>query len=274
MPWKLVDANYLRDEGLRGYLSASTNNVAVLDPWSGIESYKGDPFTNISKSMRILMDYPSQVRVLKGDLDIVMHQERYGPRRPREALVDKKQTAEFPSFCDAVRASQRGDPEAYTAILDRGAAAKELLSQRLNGAGAILASIKEQSEITDSELLRRLRRGAPATDSDTQALLDRVCLIAIAMAERYPTAKRLLSGVDLSWFWLFRFALVGHILERRWLAAGGFDTVPAGKVANDLVDITHAANATYLDGFLTNDKKPQGIYTEAVSFLAGLKPTA
>jgi hypothetical protein len=63
---KVVDTNFLQDEALRLYLSASVDNYAVLTDYAAMEAYKGDTLTWIYDRMDILAQYPKQVLVLKG----------------------------------------------------------------------------------------------------------------------------------------------------------------------------------------------------------------
>jgi hypothetical protein len=39
---KIVDSNFLQSDALRAYLSASTDNYAVLTDFAAMEAYKGD----------------------------------------------------------------------------------------------------------------------------------------------------------------------------------------------------------------------------------------
>jgi hypothetical protein len=53
----VVDSNYLQSQALRDYLSASTDNYAVLTDYAAMEAFKGDPQV-IYRSMEILAERP------------------------------------------------------------------------------------------------------------------------------------------------------------------------------------------------------------------------
>ena len=62
---------------------------------------------------------------------------------------------------------------------------------------------------------------------------------------------------------VFRYALAAYLLALRRISDGGIDSLPTTTLANDLVDVTHVAYATYFDGVLSAHGKLNELYEEA-----------
>jgi hypothetical protein len=104
---KVVDTNFLQTEALRAYLAASTDNYVVLTEFAAMESYKQGALDALSDQMGVLVQFPTQVIVLKGTLDVCSLSGRDAVTWER--MIDETQTGEFPVFCQHLLAAKRGD---------------------------------------------------------------------------------------------------------------------------------------------------------------------
>lgn len=93
---KVVDTNFLQTEALRAYLSASTEDYAVLTEFAAMEAYKQDALDAINNRMEILVQFPTQVIVLKGTLDVCALSGRHAVAEER--ILTKHEHANSRNF--------------------------------------------------------------------------------------------------------------------------------------------------------------------------------
>ncbi len=262
---KVVDSNYLQADGLRDYLSKSTENYVVLTDYSAMEAYKGDTLTSIYKSMTILADYPTQVIVLK-DTQTVCGLKGRSSDLARQ-LIDERQTREFGLYCQRLSAAKRGDKMLQKQLLEFGLHANVQMDRMLADAQTMVGAFDEIAKTyTDSEL-KMIRNGSSYSDEIIKKLIDNVILVAAELFRFHPQTKEWPDVATLSNTFLFRSALCGYLLALEWIAVGGAQGASVQKVRNDMVDINFAAFATYFDGLLSADKKVTRIYQTAVLLL-------
>src|SRR5260370_39436282 len=96
----VVDSNYLTRPELAEFLAASPLHFVVLTEFASIEAYKGDTLRSIFPSMAVLQQFPKQVIVLKGSLLTSPLIDNVS--NPQRRLIDAAQTANFPTFCQAL----------------------------------------------------------------------------------------------------------------------------------------------------------------------------
>ena len=104
---KVVDTNFLQTNAVKVYLSASTDNYAVLTEFVAMEAYKQGAPESFNGRMDILVQFPAQVIVLKGTQDVCALSGRDAVAHER--MIDETQTREFPDFCQHLLAAKRGD---------------------------------------------------------------------------------------------------------------------------------------------------------------------
>ena len=61
------------------------------------------------------------------------------------------------------------------------------------------------------------------------------------------------------------------MLILKWLIDHGWETYPDEKMRNDAVDMFYVTFATYFDGVLSNDRKINSIYRQAIDFITFFK---
>lgn len=261
---KVIDANFLSDPKLLFYLKADPENKVVFCDHACMETYKGNVLENIKRSINIVSDYPGQVLVLKGTRDIAkitLHVYSL------DQLVDVDQTMNFENFCKAVSMAVKGDASLKDQVLHHQAAAKAHFRNVLLDSEKFKAGIKEMKNTFSSKQLKDLRTDA-ILDSETahKMVIDILALTAF-LCKEHPDISVLPSTEDVRGSYIFRYSVSGYLLALWWISKGGLDDVQLGKVHNDIVDIGHVAYATLFDGILTNDRKMEQIYQEAIYIL-------
>lgn len=263
---KIVDSNLLQSEQLRGYLSGSPENFAVLTDYAAMEAYKGDTLTSIYRSMAILSEYPAQVIVLHGTqhaCSLTGDGQGYWLR-----MIDDDQTQGFANYCRLLDQAQKGNLFLQRHLLELGREATAQMERMLGDAGKMSAALDGIAATYTPEELRQLRR---ANSPYTEALVDKtvrhIMTMAAMLIAEHPTGPSFPSANEAPDRFLFRIALCMFLLGLRWIAVGGAANVSVQRLRNDLVDINFAAFATYFDGLLTADDKLMSIYLEAKIWL-------
>jgi hypothetical protein len=263
---KIVDSNFLQRDDLRIYLSASTENFAVLTDYAAMEAYKGDTLVSIYRSMAILAEYPAQV--------IVLHGTQYacsltgdGPDYWRR-MIDRDQTCGFADYCLRLDRAQRGDATIQRELLELGREATVQMERVLIDARGMAGALDGIAATYTPEELRQLRRvNTPYSEALVDKTVRHVMMMAAMMLAEHPTAPSFPDAREVPDRFIFRIALCMLLLGLRWISVGGAANVSPERIRNDLVDINFAAFATYFDGLLTADDKLISIYLEAKIWL-------
>ena len=263
---KIVDSNFLQSEQLRGYLSASPDNFAVLTDYAAMEAYKDNTLISIYRSMAILAEYPRQVIVLHGTqhaCSLAGDGRAYWRR-----MIDDDQTQGFANYCLLLDRAQRGDAYVQHELLELGREATAQMERMLGDAQRMSAALDGIAATYTPEELRQLRRiNTPYTDALVGKTVRHVMAMAAMLIAEHPTAPSFPNANEAPDRFLFRIALCMFLLGLRWIAVGGAANVSAQRLRNDLVDINFAAFATYFEGLLTADDKLMSIYLEAQIWL-------
>jgi hypothetical protein len=69
---------------------------------------------------------------------------------------------------------------------------------------------------------------------------------------------------------VFRYILLNVCHCVRWIAEGGFESFPAEKVSNDVLDQQYVLTATCFQGVVSNDARVKHAYTDVIALL-GMK---
>jgi hypothetical protein len=91
--------------------------------------------------------------------------------------------------------------------------------------------------------------------------------VAAILFRDHPDVEGVPTADELPHSLVFRHALAVYLLALRWISDGGVSTASPTTLANDLVDVTHVAYATCLDGVLSADRKLNELYEDADWFL-------
>lgn len=260
----VVDSNYLQSDALRRYLQRSRENVVVFTDYAFMEATKGNTLASVYKSLAILMDFPSQVLVLKTTRDVCgLHGGSKGLQR---RLVDVPRTREFGIFCQALRNAQLGEPSMQKELLRLGQEATAHLHSMKDDAFAFM-----QTGLDAATMFTREEQAKLAEPGSTPAtLVPRLAQAAIWQCEvlfsNHPAVRRLPTRDELANTYIFRSALCHLFLVLRWAYNGGASPNP-DRLRNEMVDTHFAAYSTYFDGLLTNDRVAGAISRQARAVL-------
>lgn len=261
---KIIDANYLKDDALYKYLTASSNNYAVLTDYAAMEAYKGDKkntLESILNSMCILCQFPKQVIILKGTTNICALSKKSKGLIKR--FIDKGQTKGFTKYCNSLKDAEKGNKKLEQVILKLGADANEHMENILKDSKNIINSISEISKKYSKDELRIFRKREPYTIELARKIIKQIIIVSDLLHSNHP--KNLVSpnDTDLSNSFIFRFSLCMYLLTLDWISNGGAVGVKPERMRNDLVDMNYVAYATFFDGIMTNDNKATKIYYES-----------
>jgi hypothetical protein len=258
---KVVDTNFLQDEALRSYLSASIDNYAVLTDYAAMEAYKGDTLARIYDRMEILAQYPKQVLILRGTQDICGL--RGQAATSQDPLIDEIQTREFSEYCHHLLAAKRGDLSLQQQLLEHGCEATAHIDGMLLNMPTLSSGIDLVEKNYSPAELKILRRREEHTPQMRKRLVQNVLLLAGYLFKDHPGVTELPRGPEVRNTFIFRYALCGYVSILKRIADGGVGQTKPDKLRNDVIDVNFAAFATYFDGLLTADKRAGEIYAEA-----------
>ena len=262
----VVDSNYLESEDLRKYLASSRTNYLVLTDYAAMEAYKPAAPESIHQRMKIPCDFPEQVLVLRGT------QHACGLTgdavKIAEKMVDKKQTAEFTKYCDALALARSGNQRIQKQIMENHREVQRHLSIIANDSKVLALAISYIEKGFDAQELKIMRRPDQFT---TQQIIEKqqeyIFYLSMQLMYNHPAVKSIPPALEATDRFLFRIALCSFLLAAWWISKGGADRASEAKLLNDQVDITFAAFATYYDGLFTNDRRLTSIFEEAKLWL-------
>lgn len=266
---KIIDSNYLQRDELRDYLALKENYVVLTD-YLSMEAYKGDTFSSIFKSIKILADYPNQVIVLKDTQTIC----ELTPKREdlQNHLIDYDQTKSFSGFCKDITDAQNGNSSLAQQITKHGEAANFHMRKMLADAEQVRKAIALIANTYSPEELRFWRTGTAYPDGFSDKFFKRVLELAAEMFNSHPQVTSLPDFENLQNSYIFRYSLCSYLLALDWVASGGAEAVKPEKLRNDMVDVTFATYATFFDGILSCDKKTNQLYQDACVILDAVFP--
>lgn len=267
---KVVDTNFLQTEALRAYLSASTDNYAVITEFAAMEAYKQNAVASICSRMETLCQFPMQVIVLKGALLAcgLSGRKAVSPK----GLIDQEQTREFPNFCRHLTAAKSGDRAIQRQIDEHGREAKAIIERMLQGAQTLSDGIKLLEKTFTPAELKILRQRKRYTPQMREKLIDFILRFMAEFAKQHPSALKIRRRPQIRNTFLFRFALCGYVSSLKRIEEGGVGNVKPEKLRNDVIDVNFSAFATYFDGLLTDDKRANSIYDHAAFLLQEVFP--
>jgi hypothetical protein len=218
---KVVDTNFLQDEALRSYLSASIGNYSVLTDYAAMEAYKGDSLARIYDRMEILAQYPNQVLILKGTQDICgLGRKAVTSQAP---LIDEIQTREFSEYCHHLLAAKRGDLSLQQQLLEPGREATAHIDRMLLDMPTLSSGIDLVEKTYSSAELKILRRREEHTPQMRKRLVQNVLLLAGYLFKDHPGVTELPRGpkCETPSFFAMRFAVTCRFLSGSRMAAQG-----------------------------------------------------
>jgi hypothetical protein len=261
---KVVDTNFLQTEALRAYLAASADNYAVLTEFAAMESYKQDaldPVDALNNQMRVLVQFPTQVIVLKGTSDVCALSGRHAVAQER--MIDEVQTREFPEFCQHLLAAKRGDLSIREQIIENGREARFNLDRMLSGSSILSRGIGQMQQTYTPMELKSLRQRKDLTPQLEDKLVRDVLTLAGELMKQHPSVTDIPRVRQIRNTFLFRFALCASVSILKRIEEGGAGKVSDENLRNDMVDVNFAAFATYFGGLFTCDKRAADTYARS-----------
>ncbi len=264
----IVDSNQLQSETLRGFLSKSKGNFAVLPDYVAMEAYKGDTLASIYKAMAILADFPCQVIVLKGTSAVCGLKGR--PAGLQRRMIDKSLSSGFVEYAHLLRQAQQGNKHLQRQLIELGKEATAHLDQMFDHAKSTGAAIDDIASLHSKEERNAIRLGAIYSPELIDKTMRNVLGIAATVFHQYPAALLTPTYADLPNTYIFRVALCTYLLALDWGARGGARHATPAKLRNDFVDMSFAAYGTFFNGLMTADAKVIRIHREARIWLMAL----
>jgi hypothetical protein len=259
---KVIDNSMLQSTDLQRYLSASPLHFAVLPDFVAIESYKVSSVEEILKRWKIISQFPRQALVLKGTSIICGLRGR--ARGLQSRMIDYKQTAAFPKFCEKLKKTQMGDARYQRALLELSAAAQQEIATASAAVPKVMESRRQLASTYTQSEARAIRIREELPQSLKVKFVRNVCLLFWMLMRDHPRVRDLPNNFDDGCnLYLFRFALCIHIWLLEWIAEGSNEQSNAGRVRNDLIDLHVAAYGTYFDGLMTGDDRMAYIHSMA-----------
>jgi hypothetical protein len=257
----VVDSNFLQDDKLREYLSASPSNKAVIIDYAEMEALNGGPDV-LLKSTEILAEFPKQV-VLAKTTDVVSALAGKS-KGLKKRFTDGKRSTGFRRWFRKGRVGLKRRDK--TTVVHLGAQASEAAA-RLDviekGAAHFAADLEDAAKQFTRDELRILRNKERLTPEMVDKIIDRVFHFALRFFDAHPGIKQLPTRKALLHTFIFRYSLCATMHALRWMAAGGAKGAGQKRIRNDIVDVTFAAYGLCFDGLLTKDGMASEIYDNA-----------
>lgn len=262
----VVDTNFIKDEGLREYLSASRFNRAVIGQPQLIEIHKKHSHVDARKLLGLVCEFPAQIVILHSQA--TLYDMVGSTSRLIRQLTDARQTGAFPAFCDTVVRRNDGVADAHFAAMEQQAA---LYIEDLKATSLKMVNLFNLSAdgLTDAEVLL-LRRRVPYSTELQRKLIDMTfgvtgVILTGAGVDRALWPKKNTLAVNT---FAFRYALFVVMYFTRWMKNGQAQIENADKLVNQIMDLQIAALASFFDGLKTREKKLIDIFEEGRSFVS------
>ena len=263
----VVDSNMLKAEELRAFLLKSRKNKAVITDYLMIEALKGDPLSKIFDLMKFLSEFPKQVVVLKNMRSVgALKGRRCGMTR---RMIEKHQTKGFDDWCAGLAKAAAGDERHRRELAERGREADAEMDKIISAQGTYCEIIADEAKNYTKAELDILRTDQPYTPEMEAKLAERIVNLTVRFFEAHPDGVPPPSVLELPYTYLFRLAVCAYFQALVRIREGGAQNAKAEKIANDIVDATFAAQATYFQGLLSNDAKATALHRNAKHILKG-----
>src|ERR1700739_4018485 len=104
-------------------------------------------------------------------------------------------------------------------------------------------------------------------------MAERIVSLTVRFCESHPDNIPVPTHRELPYSYMFRLAVCAYLQALARIRDGGAHNVTASKIANDVIDATFAAQATYFQGLMSNDAKASALYRNAKHILKGFPVT-
>jgi hypothetical protein len=263
----VIDSSVLTEDALRDFLSKSKKNKVVITDYLMIEALKEDPLNKIFRLMKIACEHPNQVVVLKSMRRLTaLKGRRCGMTR---RMIESGQTKGFGVWCAGLDKAEAGDKEYRRQLVEAGNDASEQMNRIIAAQSTYAKVIEDEAKKYTADELQILRTDQPYTQEMLDKMAERVISLTIKFFEHHPDQVKMPIVWELPDPFLFRFAVCAYVQTLRRIRDVGAQGVKADKIANDIVDATFAAHATYFQGLLSKDAKATELYRNVKHVLKG-----
>lgn len=263
----VIDSNALQEDLLRDFLSKSRKNIAVITDYLMIEALKDDPLRKIFGLMKILSEFPKQVVVLKSMRSVTaLKGRRCGMTR---RMIEPGQTKGFKDWCAGLAKAEAGDKGYQGQLIEAGQEATEHMNLIIANQKTYAQVIETEAKAYTKDELEILRTDKPYTPQMIDKMAGRIVDLTVGFFEAHPDNITPPTASELPYTFLFRLAVCAYLQTLRRIRDGGAQDVTAEKIANDIVDATFVAFATYFQGLLSKDAKANELYRSAKHVLKG-----
>ena len=138
---------------------------------------------------------------------------------------------------------------------------------KITGVGILMSKIIEiYIQEMDKDFVKYIRTGKTWTINEYEYVRTHVHRISEKpFKEIYGT--QLSEKENILNHYIFRSNLSNFLLALKWVTEHGWTAYPSEKMRNDVVDMFYVSFATYFDGVLSNDRKINSIYQQAIDFI-------
>ena len=262
----VVDANSMASNSTKDFLSTSSDNIAVLTYFAGMELLAPRNIERLSQSFEILCQFPAQVIILKSPREII--RENQNPKTPDpRGFIDKEQTAGIKDMCRALRAARGGNKAVIGQLRYRYRRSREEKRRLRSEAEKIAKGIEGISSSYSEKYARILRKKEPIPRDLALQIQQDILLLAAMTIDGHPDTTGMPKSSEVRNTYLFRFVLSCYALSLDWFVQGGLNNVRTDKLRNDVIDMAYVAHATFFDGLISDDAKMKRIYSGVLVLL-------
>jgi hypothetical protein len=267
----LLDNNFVDRDGLVEYFEASPENRAAIPHTAFVEWHKGSAEKVTRKVLAQACRYSSRIVILK-DTQSLLHM-RGQPKRIMTRLIDGEQTRYFPTYCSTFINSAQSD-EVSAQFAMHGENARSQANALLEEAHKLIALFQRWDDRFDDSDLEEMMGLIERNMALSPALQMKTFVIAEELARRLLNAHGLsrLARNRLEFIntLAFRYGAMTIGLYMRMRDKPGTYPTNDRNVLAHLMDIKIAAQATFFDGFKTNEEGLEKAYEVAMSLIRAL----
>ena len=269
----MVDNNFADRDGMRDYLGASRTHLAALSSTVLEEWFKAKSPHTTRRVQQIACAHSDQIIILKDTQDLLHMSGRQRGLLLR--LIDRQQTRDFAPYCDTV-VNAPMTPELaahFEAHRDRTQGIMDALLPEARKMMSLFAAWDQELSISQRNELKGIIEGDRKLSLGLQELtFHKAAKLggSLFTAHKVMRANVPTTIPEMVNLLAFRYGAMMVALYIRLRSTGGTDVSSNKKVLNHLMDIKIAAQATYLDGFMTHESDLHNTYQIAVTLIAGL----
>lgn len=269
----LVDNNFADRDGMREYLGTARTNRAVLPSTVFEEWFKAKSPDTTRRVQEIACSYPNQIFVLKDTRDL-LHMDG-NPAGMLLKLIDREQTRDFEPYCQTVvKAPMSPKLEAHFA--KHRVNAQEHVGALLPEAHKMMKLFETwDSEFTTQQVssLRGIVGTGRKLSDDLQNLtVEKAFQLGgnLFVAHAVDRSKIPSTCAEMANLLAVRYGFMTVALYVHMRSASSMTPTSDKRVLNQLMDIKIAAQATYFDGFMTNEPDLDIIYQIGLGIVRAL----